>query len=499
MLPSSRRSSRRAVVVGAGLGGLAAACRLLGDGWDVQVVERLDRPGGRAGRIERGGFAFDTGPTVLTMPDLLEDTFASAGATMADHVRLRRLDPAYRACFADGSELAVRADAAAMRDEVARVCGEAEAERLDRYAAWLERLCRLEVDGFLDRNYDGVADLVRPLGPALALLRMGAMRRLDAVVDRAFADERLRRLFSFQALYAGVAPHQALGVLAVIGYMDVVAGVWAADGGVHAVPEGLAGAVTAAGGRIAYGTPVDRVVTAGGDRGRVTGVRLAGGEVVPADAVVVNADLPGGYGLLPWLRVPRRLRRPHCSPSAVVWHVGTRGAPPAGVAHHNIHFGRAWASAFQALGDGRRMPDPSLLVSVPTLSDPGLAPPGCSVLYALEPVPNLTANLDWARLRGVVRDDLAAHAERLGYPVDVVEEELMDPVDWARQGMVAGTPFSLSHRFFQSGPFRANNVDPRVPGLAFVGTGTVPGVGVPMVLLSGKLAAERLARPPQTR
>jgi phytoene desaturase len=166
--------------------------------------------------------------------------------------------------------------------------------------------------------------------------------------------------------------------------------------------------------------------------------------------------------------------------------------PGTAVAHHNIHFARSWAGAFRALDQGRRMPDPSLLVSVPTVSDPGLAPEGSSVLYTLEPVPNLTAALDWPRLRATVRDELATRVAQLGYPVDVVEEELVDPTDWARQGLVAGTPFSLSHRFLQSGPFRPANVDGRVPGLVFVGTGTVPGVGVPMVLLSGRLAAERL-------
>ena len=484
--------TRRAVVVGAGYGGLAAACHLLGAGWDVDVVERLDTPGGRAGRLDRGGFHFDTGPTVLTMPDLLADTFAAAGAHMDDHLLLTRLDPAYRAVFADGSVLRVRAGIDDMTDVVARVCGAEEARRFTRYCGWLSRLCDVELPSFLDRNYDHVTDLARPLGPALQLLRLGALRRLDRVVARAFRDDRMRRLFSFQALYAGVAPHQALGVLAVIGYMDVVAGVYAAQGGMAAVGSGLADAVVKAGGRIAYGTSVDEVVLAQGDRGRVRGVRV-GGEVVSADAVVVNADLPGGYGLVPGLRPPARLHRAHYSPSAAVWHVGARGLPAPGAAHHNIHFGHEWAGSFAALEDGRRMADPSLLVSVPTLSDPALAPEGSSVLYALEPVPNLTGGLDWARLRTTVRDELAGRMRQFGYPVDtVVEEELVDPVDWARQGLAAGTPFSLSHRFSQSGPFRPANVDDRAPGLVFVGTGTVPGVGIPMVLLSGKLGAERL-------
>jgi phytoene desaturase len=483
--------TRHAVVVGAGFGGLAAACHLVGSGWDVDVIERLDGPGGRAGRVERNGFRFDTGPTVLTMPDLLAATFAAAGGDIDDHLQLTRLDPAYRACFADGSEIRVRADRETMIAEVCRVCGAEEAERFDRYCEWLGRLFRLEVPAFLDRNYDHAADLVRPLGPVLGLLRLGAQRRLDRVVARAFHDDRLRRLFSFQSLYAGIAPHRALGVLAVIGYMDVVAGVWTARGGMHAVATGLADALVKAGARISYGTSVDQVVLADSNRGPARGVRIDG-DLVTADAVVVNADLPGGYGLVPGLRPPARLRRARFSPSAVVWHAGVRGCPAAGYAHHNIHFGRQWRGAFRDLDEGRRMSDPSLLVSVPTVSDPELAPPECSVLYALEPVPNLTAGQDWARLRPTMRNELARRVAQLGYPVDAVEESLVDPVDWARQGLAAGTPFSLNHRFSQSGPFRPSNVDRRAPGLVFVGTGTVPGVGVPMVLLSGKLAAERL-------
>ncbi len=385
-----------------------------------------------------------------------------------------------------------------MRHEVGAVCGQSEAAAFDRYCDWLERLYRLEMPSFLARNYDRATDLVSPVRPALALLRLGGLGRLDRVVARTFTDERLRRLFSFQSLYAGVAPQQALAVLAVISYMDVVAGVWAPAGGVHAVATGLAAAAEKAGVRIRYGTPAERIVLAGGHEGPVRAVATAGGPLA-ADAVVCNADLPGAYRLVPGLTLPRRLRHPHCSPSAVVWHAGVRGMPPSAVAHHNIHFGRAWASSFRALiHDGVRMPDPSILVSVPTVSEPGLAPAGGSVLYALEPVPNLTGRLDWSIERHRAEDDLRARLDRFGYPVtDVVTSHLVDPTDWARDGMVAGTPFSMSHRFFQSGPFRAANVERRAPGLVFAGCGTVPGVGVPMALVSGRLAAERVlgARP----
>jgi phytoene desaturase len=171
-----------------------------------------------------------------------------------------------------------------------------------------------------------------------------------------------------------------------------------------------------------------------------------------------------------------------------------RGRLPDGVEHHNLHFGRAWKGAFDALlRDGTRMPDPSLLVTSASVTDPSLAPPGGSTLYALEPVPNLEGVVNWKRDRTQIQDDLVARVGRLGYPVDdVMVERFVDPEDWAAAGLERGTPFALAHRFFQSGPFRPRNVDPRVPGLVLVGMGTVPGVGVPMVLTSGRLAADRV-------
>ena len=327
------------------------------------------------------------------------------------------------------------------------------------------------------------------MGPALQLLRQGGFRRLNQVVESYFHDPRLQKIFSFQAMYAGLSPFEALAIYCVITYMDSVEGVYYPSGGVHAVAQGLAAAAEKAGATISYGLAVERIVRHPG--GAVTGVRLADGEFIGTDAVVVNADLPVAYRtLLPDLPPPRLARpgRGHYSPSCVVWLVGSRGAMPAGAAHHNIHFGSEWRGAFEALlRDGTRMPDPSILVTAP--------PSGRTALYVLEPVPNLDGRIDWTYERDRLRADLAARVAGLGYPVgdaDLEVERFVDPTDWERMGMERGTPFALSHRFFQTGPFRPANIDRRAPGLVFVGSGTVPGVSVPMVLISGRLAADRV-------
>lgn len=481
------------VVIGAGLAGLAAACHLLGAGFEVTVFEREALPGGRAGRLERDGFAFDTGPTVFTMPHLLFEALAAAGGSPTT-VPMRRLDPAYRACFADGSTLEVPADVGRLRAEVERICGAAEASQLPRFVEWLHALYELELPHFIDRNYDSMLDLVARPAALGQLARLGAFGRLDRAVGRFFTDDRLRRLFCFQALYAGLSPQRALALYAVITYMDTVAGVWAPEGGLHAVPVAMARTIHDAGAELCLGTAVTQVLRS--PTGRVAGVQTADGTKLAADAVVCTLDPPTARRtVLAGLPGPRRpVRRPRFSPSAVVWHVGVRGVANSEVRHHNLHFGDQWKEAFGDLFDrGRLMRDPSRLVSVPSLDDPTLAPPGSSVLYVLEPVPNLDDGpIDWARERPRMRDRLLGFLERSGYPTDIVTDTIVTPREWAAQGMAAGTPFALAHTFTQTGPFRTPNQDRRTPGLFLAGSGTVPGVGIPMVLISGRLAAQRV-------
>ena len=480
----------RVVVVGAGLGGLACAIRLAAAGRTVSVLERAEVPGGRAGRLTLDGFEFDTGPTVLTMPSLIADVLETVDEDLPAWLDLSRLDPAYRAHFADGSTLDVIADTARMAGEVSRVCGPREADGYLRFVDYTRNLWHLQRKDFIDRNLDGPRDLLN--ANLLRLVAAGGFGRLQHRVDSFFRDPRTRRIFSFQAMYAGVAPHRALALYAVIAYLDSVAGVYFPRGGIHAVPRALAGVAEKHGVDIQYGAAVSRVEVSGD---RATGVVLADGRRIAADVVVLNPDLPVAYrDLLPPSRRPRRLRY---SPSCVVLHVGS-GQGYSDIAHHNIHFGRSWRSAFdEVIRQGTLMSDPSLLVTNPSRSDPSLAPDGKHLYYVLAPTPNLSAPmLDWrGSLGGTYRSELIATLEQRGYVGfgDAVEvSRFVTPADWADQGMAAGTPFAAAHTLRQTGPFRPGNLHPTLSNVVFVGSGTQPGVGVPMVLISGRLAAERI-------
>ncbi len=488
------------VVVGAGLSGLSAALHLLGAGRRVTVVEREAHPGGRAGRLdlhtERGTYQVDTGPTVLTMPDLLDEAFGAVGEKLSERLDLVELDPAYRTHFADGSTIDVHTDGEAMEAEVRRVCGPGAADGYRRMRQWLTELYRAEIDTFIGANFDSPLNL---LGPDLVrLAAMGGFGRLGPRVARFLPDERLQRIFSFQALYAGVPPQKALGAYGVIAYMDTVAGVYFPRGGMRQVGQALADAAADAGADIHYG----RTVTGLERRdGRVTAVRHAGPdgatERLACDATVLTPELPVVRRLVG--RTPRRMVPLRYSPSAVVLHAGlTRPRPE--LAHHSISFGAKWRDTFrEIIDDGRLMSDPSLLITRPTASDPTLAPADSDLLFVLAPCPNTDrGRLDWARIGPAYRDELLRVLDARGHPGlagiagDIEVSRLVTPADWAADGLAAGTPFSAAHTFAQTGPFRPRNLVRGLENVVLAGCGTTPGVGIPPVLISGRLAAQRI-------
>jgi phytoene desaturase len=486
------------VIVGSGLAGLSATLHLLGSGRQVTVLEAQSHPGGRAGRMDLAGYRLDTGPTVLTMPELVDEALAAVGDSLAARLDLVALHPAYRARFADGSVIDVHTDADAMEAQIRAVAGPAEAHGYRRLRHWLTRLYQVEIGRFIGGNFDSPLDLVASrdaVRDLAALAALGGFGRLGAQIGRFLHDQRLQRIFSFQALYAGVPPQRALGAYAVIAYMDTVAGVWFPRGGIQALPQALVDAASDAGAEIRYNTTVTALEHSGE---RITAVHTADGERVGADAVVLTPDLPVVHRLLG--RAPRRLVPLRWSPSAVVLHAGVwAGTGPGwtGLAHHTIMFGEAWERTFdEIIYHGQLMTDPSLLITRPTATDPSLAPAGRELLYILAPCPNLhTAPLDWATLGSAYRDELLSTLERRGLTDlgDAIEvEQLVTPADWAAQGLAVGTPFSAAHTFAQTGPFRPSNLVRGRTNVVLAGCGTTPGVGVPTALISGKLAAARI-------
>lgn len=508
--------TEKVVVVGGGLSGLAAALYLTGAGRAVTVVERADHVGGRVGRYRFGDYDIDSGATVLTLPGLIDDALAAVGSDRISTVpplRIRQLAPSYHARYADNTEIRVFSDPEQMAAEVARTCGQRAGADYRRLRTWLSRIYDAEFTEFMETNFDSVLDMVRlpRKRAALAeLVRHGGLGKLGARVQRILGEPRLVRLFTFQALYAGISPADALAVYAAIPHMDTSLGVFFPEGGMRAIAETMAGALCAAGGQLAlssevtgleYAGPRRRTWTGRREPGRVRQVHLADGRRLDCDAVVVTADL----GSMEQLGLPRR-RGLHPAPSAVVAH----GTVPASVAdswpvqaHHTIDFGAAWDTTFAEIAPrrgGRPMSDPSLLLTRPALTDPALYLERAGDTYEpfsiLAPCPNSTsAPLDWDRLGPAYLQELLVVLEQRGYrgiATEFAVDHLDTPSTWLARGMLAGTPFSAAHVFAQTGPLRTSNFPRRSTNIVLAGCGTTPGVGVPTVLLSGKLAAQRI-------
>ena len=480
------------VIVGAGLAGLSAALRLAGAGRKVTVLERESVPGGRNGLLNKDGYSFDTGPTVLTMPSLINDAFNCVGEDMKDWLELTPLTPLYRAFYADGSQLDVHSDTAEMEAEIAQHISGAEAAGYRKYVDFVTKLYKYEMNDFIDRNIDSPFNL---LTPNLArLIALGGFRKLSPKVNQFMKDPRLQKVYSFQAMYAGVSPQQALAIYAVIAYMDSVNGVFFPKGGMHAVPRALAAAAQKHGVVFKYNTTVSQVEVT---NGRAKAVITEAGERYECDAVILNPDLPVAYRDLLG-KTPLSVKRLKYSPSCVTLLIGSNKKYDH-TAHHNIHFGHSWDGVFDELINQKKlMSDPSILVTVPTHDDPELAPPGKNSYYVLFPTPNLDADIDWNKQAKPYRDQMIKTIEARGYEGfgDSIETEVVTtPLDWKNQGMEMGAPFASAHTFFQTGPFRPRNMAQGVENVVFAGSGTQPGVGVPMVLISGRLAAERIVGP----
>jgi phytoene desaturase len=498
----------RALVIGSGFGGLAAAVRLAVKGYAVTILEKRDRPGGRASVFEQDGFTFDAGPTIITAPYLFDELFVLAGRRMADYVRLFPIDPFYRIRFDDGTVFTYTGDPERMREEVHRF----SPDDVAGYERFMECSRRIFEKGYLELGHVPFLTPWSMVRAVPSLIRLECYRSVLGLVRRHVRSAKLRQVFSFHPLLIGGDPQHAPAIYALICHLERTWGVHFADGGMGAVVRGLVRLLAELGVALRCDAPVEEIVITAG---RARGARIAGGARFDADLVVCNGDVSWTYQRLidPRHRPhnsDRKLQRLRYSMSLFLIYFGTDRQYPD-LAHHTIVLGPRYEGLLDDIFRHRRLAgDMSLYLHAPTRSDASLAPPGCEAFYVLSPVPNLAADVDWATTRERYRDAIYDRLEQTclaGLRRHLVTERLFTPEDfrsafWSH----LGAAFSFEPRLMQSAYFRGHNVCPDVPNLYFVGAGTHPGAGLPGVLSSARVtdslipsAPDATARPVKLR
>jgi phytoene desaturase len=482
-------SERRAVVIGSGFGGLAAAIRLRAMGYGVTVLEALDQPGGRARVFRRDGFTFDAGPTVITAPYLLEELFTRAGREMRDYVELMPVDPFYRVMFHDGTQFDYVGDEERLLAQI-EAFEPRDVDGYRRLAAQAERIFDVGYMQLADQPFDRAADMMRVIP---AMMKLGSYRSVYGMVSRYIRDERLRQLLTFEPLLVGGNPFTTTSIYLLIHWLERKWGVHFARGGTTAIVHALVRLLEEQGAEVRMDAPVSEIEVQGG---RATGVRTEDGAFFPADVVVSNADPSYVYTRMvaPAHRkrhTDRAVRAKRQSMSLFVAYFGSRKQYPE-LAHHTILLGPRYRELLRDIF-GRRIlaEDFSLYLHAPTRSDPALAPPGHEAFYVLSPVPNNRSGIDWeTEAQPYFERIVDALEERLlpGLRENLVSPSFLTPADFEHTlRSVDGAAFGPEPILTQSAYFRYHNRCGDVGGLYFVGAGTHPGGGVPGVLSSAKV------------
>ena len=486
------------VVIGAGLGGLAAAIRLAARGVRVRVLEKNATPGGKVNLHRGGGYAFDTGASLLTMRHVVADLFESAGRRLEDYLDLEPLDPICRYRWPDGTTLDASTDLARTADEIRRIAPQ-DVDAFRRFLDDARRKYEVAERTFLAHSLNDLPKLLRPRY-ARDLAVISSWRTLAAHVRTYFRSPHLRQLFNRFATYNGSSPFRTPATFALIPYVEFGLGAWYVRGGMYALPSALARLATELGVEIRTDAAVDEILISGG---RVRGVRLTDGEEQLCDAVVANSDAVETYRRLisPQHRRrfnDRRLARLEPSCSGFVLLVGT-ARRYASLAHHNIFFSRDYEAEFRALFDDLRpAADPTIYVCATSRTDPTQAPDGHENLFILVNAPATSEHTAWANEAESYRDLILEKLESYGLEnlrAAADYEHRITPEDFREvYGAHRGAIYGISSNKLTSAFLRPPNKSREVAGLYFAGGATHPGGGIPLVLLSGKMAAELLLR-----
>lgn len=482
----------KAIVIGSGFGGLALAIRLQSAGIDTVILERRDKPGGRAYVYRDEGFTFDAGPTVITDPTALEELFTLSGRRMSDYVKLLPVSPFYRLCWEDGYSFDYVND----QQELDRQIGLKSPADVAGYRRFLDFSKAVLEEGYTKLGHVPFPDFRSMVRVAPQLIRLESYRSVYNMVSRFIRDPHLRQAFSFHSLLVGGNPFETSSIYALIHALEREWGVFFPQGGTGALVEGMLRLFTELGGELRLNAAVDEILV---EQGRVAGVRLETGERIDCRLAASNADVVHTYDRLLRRDATARqraaaLRKKRFSMSLFVIYFGLKGVR-RDVQHHTVLFGPRYRELLKDIFHGSALPeDFSLYLHAPSVTDPSLAPPGHSAWYVLAPVPHLgNAAIDWASEGPRYRDRILDYLERQiipGLRRDLVTSRIFTPIDFRDElNAHLGSAFSLEPVLWQSAYFRTHNEDRDIPGLYFVGAGTHPGAGVPGVVGSAKATA----------
>ncbi len=485
-LPPSSRP--RAIVIGSGFGGIAAAIRLQARGYATTILEMRDKPGGRAYVFEHNGFVYDAGPTIITAPFLVDELFALAGKKTEDYVRIVPVTPYYRIVFHDGRVFDYTGNEAEIIEQIRKF----NPDDVAGYLEFVEKSHAIFDRAFLDladKPFSSVADMLRV---APDLIRLRSHESVYRLVSRYVKHPLLRQVFSFHPLLVGGNPFQSSSIYAMIHYLERKWGVHFAMGGTGALVQGLLKLFGEMGGEIRLNTRVERLLIRAGT---AQGVRLAGGEELAASVVVSNADVANFYKkAVPaadrekWTNA--RLDRMRYSMGLFLIYFGTNRTYPD-LAHHSIVLTERYQKLLEDIFQKKILAaDFSLYLHAPTRTDPSLAPPGCECFYVLSPVPNMAGKIDWDAVKEKYADAILASLEKLCPDLrkNIISQMIWTPLDFERQlDAHLGSAFQFEPILTQSAWFRPHNVSEDVRNFFLVGAGTHPGAGLPGVLSSAKL------------
>lgn len=486
--------SKHIVVIGSGFGGLAAAVRLAARGYEVDLLEKRDKLGGRAYVYEVNGYTFDGGPTVVTAPFLFDEIFQATGRRKEDYFTLRALDPFYRIFNHEGRSFDYNDNTEFILGQIER-WNPADKRGYQEFIATTKAIFQKGFVELADKPFLKLTDMLKIVPD---LLRLQSYKMVYPYVAQFVENEFLRRVFSFHPLLVGGNPFETTSIYALIHYLEREWGVHYAMGGTGSIVKGLGRLLEELGGRIRLNTEVEEITVTGR---RVTGVRLRSGEVIKADLVVSNADVAYTYRSM----IDRAHRRKFTnrkiesmrySMSLFVIYFGTkRRYLDTSLAHHNIILSERYKGLLADIFSHKVLSeDFSLYLHMPTITDPSLAPPGGETFYVLSPVPHLAAPIDWTVTGPVYRDRIMRFLEEHYLPdlrANIVAEHIVDPPHFQNElNSYLGSAFSVEPILTQSAWFRPHNRSEEFDNLYFVGAGTHPGAGLPGVLSSAKIVEQ---------